>query len=134
MSMSVGGMTGGEPPMSMPGMEQASPVVARHGSDTHSPGNTTEATALHNQLGEPGTGLEDVGHRVLAYTDLRSLTQGYDQRPPTREIELHLTGNMDRCFHPSMQEDVRGSAINPPCKGSARGTAHERATRRHMAP
>jgi len=36
------------------------------------------------------------GRRVLAYTDLRALYRGTDSRPPTREIELHLTGNMER--------------------------------------
>jgi len=36
------------------------------------------------------------GRRVLAYTDLRALHRGTDPRPPSREIELHLTGNMER--------------------------------------
>jgi len=49
-----------------------------------------------NRLGEPAVGLENVGHRVLVYTDLRSLSPNPDRRPPGREIELHLTGNMDR--------------------------------------
>jgi FtsP/CotA-like multicopper oxidase with cupredoxin domain len=33
---------------------------------------------------------------VLTYADLRSLEPNPDQRPPSREIELHLTGNMER--------------------------------------
>lgn len=32
----------------------------------------------------------------MVYTDLKSLTPQPDQREPEREIELHLTGNMDR--------------------------------------
>ncbi|MBL8659754.1 MAG: copper resistance system multicopper oxidase [Rhodospirillales bacterium] len=76
-------------------MENAGPVVARHGPDHHGPGNMTVATVERNRLGEPGTGLEDVGHRVLVYTDLVA-ARPYDQRPPERELELHLTGNMDR--------------------------------------
>src|SRR5712692_6133405 len=36
------------------------------------------------------------GRRVLAYTDLRARYRGTDPRPPAREIELHLTGNMER--------------------------------------
>jgi CopA family copper-resistance protein len=76
-------------------MEEAGPVVARHGPDGHGLGNTTIAEVQRNRLGEPGTGLEDVGHRVLVYTDLVA-ARPYDQRPPEREVELHLTGNMDR--------------------------------------
>ncbi len=49
-----------------------------------------------NRLGEPGTGLENVDHRVLAYTDLRNIHSAYDSRVPSREIILHLTGNMER--------------------------------------
>jgi CopA family copper-resistance protein len=49
-----------------------------------------------NRLAEPGTGLADVGHRVLTYADLSAREPFYDDRPPTREITLHLTGNMER--------------------------------------
>jgi len=34
--------------------------------------------------------------RVLAYADLRATKPGSDPRPPTHEITLHLTGNMER--------------------------------------
>ena len=73
----------------------AGPVVARHGSDSHGPGNAGVAEVQRTRLGEPGMGLQDVGHRVLRYTDLRAL-EPYNQQPPAREIELHLTGNMER--------------------------------------
>jgi CopA family copper-resistance protein len=36
------------------------------------------------------------GRRVLAYSDLRAVYRGTDPRPPAREIEIHLTGNMER--------------------------------------
>ena len=49
-----------------------------------------------NRLHEPPAGLEDVGHRVLVYTDLQSLHPVPDPRPPQRELELHLTSNMER--------------------------------------
>ncbi|MEO5574480.1 MAG: multicopper oxidase domain-containing protein, partial [Gammaproteobacteria bacterium] len=49
-----------------------------------------------SRLHEPGTGLENTGTRVLVYTDLRSVKPMYDKRAPGREIELHLTGNMER--------------------------------------
>jgi CopA family copper-resistance protein len=45
---------------------------------------------------EPGQGLESVGHRVLAYQDLVSLQPNADYRPPTRALEIRLTGNMER--------------------------------------
>lgn len=54
------------------------------------------AMAPDNRLGEPGLGLENVPHRTLTYTQLRSLDQNPDKREPQREIELHLTGNMER--------------------------------------
>ncbi|MGO9450035.1 MAG: copper resistance system multicopper oxidase [Candidatus Binataceae bacterium] len=49
-----------------------------------------------NRLAEPGNGLNNNGRRVLTYADLRARYRGVDPRPPGREIELHLTGNMDR--------------------------------------
>ncbi len=49
-----------------------------------------------NRLGERPTGLADVDHRVLVYTDLVALTPNRDQRPPSRTMEIHLTGNMER--------------------------------------
>lgn len=48
------------------------------------------------RLNDPGDGLQNNGRRVLTYADLRARYQGADGRPPTREIELHLTGNMER--------------------------------------
>jgi FtsP/CotA-like multicopper oxidase with cupredoxin domain len=49
-----------------------------------------------NQLNNPGNGLANNGRRVLSYADLRSAYPGADARPPSREIVLHLTGNMER--------------------------------------
>lgn len=49
-----------------------------------------------NRLGERPMGLEDVPHRVLVYTDLVALAPNKDQRPPSRALEIHLTGNMER--------------------------------------
>jgi FtsP/CotA-like multicopper oxidase with cupredoxin domain len=49
-----------------------------------------------SRMGEPGRGLEGSEQRVLLYTDLKSLVPYPDQREPEREIEFHLTGNMNR--------------------------------------
>ena len=78
---------------SMPGAD--SPVNGKHGPDKHGPGNTMTAMVQRNRLGEPGTGLADVGHRVLVYDDLKALEPSRDPRSPQREIEMHLTGNME---------------------------------------
>jgi CopA family copper-resistance protein len=48
------------------------------------------------RLQDPGDGLNGNGRRVLTYADLRALYKGVDGRPPTRDIILHLTGNMER--------------------------------------
>lgn len=60
------------------------------------PGVVNVAKAPTKRLGEPGLGLEDVPHRVLVYTDLKSLDKNPDLRPFERELTLHLTGNMER--------------------------------------
>jgi len=49
-----------------------------------------------NRLSERPTGLEDVDHRVLVYTDLVALTPNRDTRAPSRTMQIHLTGNMER--------------------------------------
>ncbi|HPE60757.1 MAG TPA: copper resistance system multicopper oxidase [Thiolinea sp.] len=54
------------------------------------------AMAAQVRLNDPGVGLRNNGRRVLTYADIRNLTPTIDKRPPGREIELHLTGNMSR--------------------------------------
>lgn len=72
----------------------AKPV--KHGPDTHGPGNSATPEETKSRLHEPGSGLENSSRKVLVYTDLKAVTRIEDQRTPEREIELHLTGNMDR--------------------------------------
>jgi len=48
------------------------------------------------RTGHPGLGLTNVGHRVLTYRDLVALKPNPDRRPPSRAIQIHLTGNMER--------------------------------------
>jgi CopA family copper-resistance protein len=48
------------------------------------------------RLDDPGIGLRDNDRRVLTYADLRSLFADPDGREPSRTIELHLTGHMQR--------------------------------------
>nr|WP_143043453.1 copper resistance system multicopper oxidase [Sphingopyxis sp. YR583] len=49
-----------------------------------------------DRMGEPGQGLEDVGHRVLTYHDLVALDRNPDVRAASRSLDIHLTGNMER--------------------------------------
>ncbi len=48
------------------------------------------------RLDDPGIGLRNNGRRVLTYADLASLFADPDGREPSRTIELHLTGHMER--------------------------------------
>ncbi len=68
----------------------------QHAPGHHGSGNQSVAEYSRQQLDEPGIGLENTGTRVLVYTDLKSLEPFPDQREPGREIELHLTGHMER--------------------------------------
>ena len=60
------------------------------------PGVQTISPMPVDRTGEPPQGLEDVGHRVLVYRDLKAATPNPDTRPPSRSMEIHLTGNMER--------------------------------------
>jgi len=60
------------------------------------PGVQMIAPMPTDRTGDPGQGLESVGHRVLVYKDLIALEPNPDTRPPSREMEIRLTGNMER--------------------------------------
>ncbi|WP_228284712.1 copper resistance system multicopper oxidase [Psychrobacter sp. bablab_jr012] len=49
-------------------------------------------------LDDPGINLRNIDRKVLTYDQLRSVDEQVlaEQRKPTREIEIHLTGNMER--------------------------------------
>ncbi|MBL8650673.1 MAG: copper resistance system multicopper oxidase [Sphingopyxis sp.] len=49
-----------------------------------------------DRMGEPGQGLEGVGHKVLTYHDLVALERNPDVRAASRSLDIHLTGNMER--------------------------------------
>ncbi len=49
-----------------------------------------------SRLDDPGIGLRGNGRRVLTYADLKSTFSDPDGREPSRTIELHLTGHMER--------------------------------------
>ena len=49
-----------------------------------------------DRMGDPGLGLDKVPHKVLTYKDLVALAPNDDLRRPSRQMEIHLTGNMER--------------------------------------
>ncbi|WP_445664707.1 copper resistance system multicopper oxidase [Fodinibius sp. AD559] len=89
--MDHGGMNNGNMDMSGNGTE---PV--KHGPDKHGIGAAAIAQNQFDRLDEPGIGLGNDGRKVLVYNDLRSLRPNKDKRDAQREVELHLTGNMER--------------------------------------
>ena len=59
------------------------------------PGVDMVAPMPVDRMDFPGLGLDDVPHRVLRYTDLKA-KHANPQRTVEREMQIHLTGNMER--------------------------------------
>ncbi|MGB3210360.1 MAG: copper resistance system multicopper oxidase [Desulforhopalus sp.] len=72
------------------------PDSIEHGPDKHGPASITMGQTAYRRLDYPGAGLGDDGWRVLTYSQLRALDRPYGRRPPTRQFDLHLTGNMHK--------------------------------------
>jgi CopA family copper-resistance protein len=68
----------------------------QHAPAESSPFVDMRASNPSPRLDDPGVGLRDNGRRVLTYADLASVQADPDGREPSRTIELHLTGNMER--------------------------------------
>jgi CopA family copper-resistance protein len=71
-------------PQTHPASEDGNPLV------------DMQSEAPTARLDDPGVGLRDNGRRVLTYSDLRSAFDDPDGREPSRTIELHLTGHMEK--------------------------------------
>ena len=69
---------------------------ANHARTEYGPGVDMRVDFPRLNLDDPGPGLRNNGRRVLTYADLKSVDPVPDNRPPSHEIELHLTGNMER--------------------------------------
>jgi len=83
----------------MHGMHHAGMAMApmvHHADTERGPGVDMRVDMPRRDLDDPGVGLRDNGRRVLTYADLHGLDAPPDPREPGREIELHLTGNMER--------------------------------------
>jgi CopA family copper-resistance protein len=91
--MDPGGMSG----MSgASGMSTDSMVKAHHARTEYGPGVDMRVDMPRTNLDDPGVGLRNNGRRVLNYADLHTVGGPIDAREPGREIEMHLTGNMER--------------------------------------
>lgn len=65
-------------------------------SETNNPLVDMQAMSTSPKLDDPGIGLRNNGRKVLTYADLHSTFDDPDGREPSRTIELHLTGHMEK--------------------------------------
>lgn len=80
----------------MAGMPMAMPMQSHPASENNNPLVDMQAMSTSPKLDDPGIGLRNNGRKVLAYADLRSTFEDPDGREPSRTIELHLTGHMEK--------------------------------------
>lgn len=108
--MSHGSMPAGQMQMPMQGhmqhgsqgqthqmqMTKDMPPKVTHARTEYGPGVDMHVDMPRTNLDDPGVNLRNNGRRVLTYADLHTIGGPIDDREPAREIELHLTGNMER--------------------------------------
>lgn len=82
--------------MSHGAMGHGSGPKVTHARTEYGPGVDMHVDMPRTNLDDPGVNLRGNGRRVLTYADLRTIGGPIDHRLPTRDIELHLTGNMER--------------------------------------
>ena len=91
------GASTGMAAMAHAGHDQTASHAPRHAaSERGNPLVDMRSDATSPRLDDPGIGLRDNGRRVLRYADLRSTFDDPDGREPGREVELHLTGHMEK--------------------------------------
>jgi CopA family copper-resistance protein len=78
--------------------QEGSPAVVRpqHAPSEYRSVVDSRVDQASTRLDDPGPGLRGNGRRVLSYADLHTIGGQIDRRHPAREIELHLTGHMER--------------------------------------
>lgn len=82
--------------MSMEGMGGMGDMQSHPKTEANNPLVDMQAMSTSPKLDDPGMGLRDNGRKVLTYSDLRSTFEDPDGREPSRTIELHLTGHMEK--------------------------------------
>lgn len=85
----------GMDPGSMSGMGGMT-MQSHPASEKNNPLVDMQAMTPTAKLNDPGLGLRNNGRKVLTYADLRSTFEDPDGREPSRTIELHLTGHMEK--------------------------------------
>lgn len=70
--------------------------TVNHASTEYGPSTDMRVDMPRTNLDDPGVGLRSNGRRVLTLSDLHTIGGAMDLRIPEREVELHLTGNMER--------------------------------------
>jgi CopA family copper-resistance protein len=94
---------------SMPGMDHSNHSMSDMKNMQHDSGMQTHPSSEHknplvdmqtmmptSKLDDPGIGLRNNGRKVLTYSAMRSLFDDPDGREPSRSVELHLTGHMEK--------------------------------------
>jgi CopA family copper-resistance protein len=90
-------------------MPAAAPI--HHAPAEYGPSTDMRVDMPRTTIDDPGIGLRDNGRRVLTYADLVTIGGSMDTRQPEREIEVHLTGNMER--YTWSIDGVEYAAANP---------------------
>ncbi len=81
----------------MASMDHGAAGMQQHpASETGNPLIDMQTLSPVPKLDDPGIGLRDSGRKVLNYAMLKSAFADPDGRDPGREIELHLTGHMEK--------------------------------------
>lgn len=80
----------------MKGMNRMPTVKVNHAKTEYGPSVDMRVDTPRTNLDDPGIGLRNNGRKVLTYADLHTIGGPIDQRDGERELELHLTGNMER--------------------------------------
>ena len=94
--MGMGGMDHGSMDMSAMDHSTMGPMQSHPASEKDNPLVDMQAMTTAPKLDDPGLGLRNNGRRVLTYADLRSTFEDPDGRDPSRTVELHLTGHMEK--------------------------------------
>ena len=83
----------------MPGMDRGAMPGMDHGAMPGMDHGAAQAAPATDPFYAPGSGLTPSaanGGKFLSYADLKAQKPLYEDREPTREIEIRLTGNMER--------------------------------------
>jgi len=78
------------------GTSMPAAVRVRHARTEYGPSVDMRVDTPRTNLDDPGVGLRNNGRKVLTYADLHTVGGPLEKRGAGREIELHLTGNMER--------------------------------------